>query len=58
MTEKKSQSTVIYDVMAVAGVCALGVGCWMAWPPLGLIVPGALLLAGAINGARRGAEPK
>ena len=29
--------------IALASLTAIGVGCWMAYPPLGLIVPGALV---------------
>lgn len=29
--------------LAVGSLAMLGVGCWLAWPPLGLIVPGGLV---------------
>lgn len=38
-------------VHLLAGIASLGLisaGCWMAWQPLGLIAPGALLLSGII----------
>lgn len=31
------------DVTAIVGLIMLAAGCAMAWPPLGLIVPGAVL---------------
>lgn len=29
--------------LAVGSLACLSVGCWLAWPPLGLIVPGGLV---------------
>lgn len=37
------------DGSALAGVVLVIVGCWMAWPPLGPIVGGALLIAWGIR---------
>ena len=37
--------------VAAAGLALMAGGFWMAWPPLALIVPGALLLALAVAGA-------
>lgn len=31
--------------MALVGFVVMGAGLWLAWPPLGLIVPGGLLFA-------------
>ena len=33
------------DLHAYGGLILLAIGCAWAWPPLGLIVPGALLFA-------------
>ena len=30
-------------LLAVASLFAIGIGCWLAYPPAGLIVPGALV---------------
>ena len=38
------------DIAAISGLALIGVGCWLAWPPLGLIVPGCLVLAAAVAG--------
>ena len=40
----KRKRMTMADFAAVAGLALLGVGCWMAWRPLGLIVPGVLLM--------------
>jgi hypothetical protein len=34
------------DLLVCAGLAAIGVGLWIAWPPLSLCVVGALLIAG------------
>ena len=31
------------DVLVSLSLLSIGVGCWMAWPPLGLIVPGVIV---------------
>ncbi len=36
------------DVLAVLGFIALCYGCWLAWPPLGFIIGGVLLLIAAL----------
>lgn len=41
----KRQRITFADIAALAGLALLAVGCWMAWRPLGLIVPGVLLMA-------------
>ena len=47
------------DVAAIIGFGLLAAGCWYAWPPLGLIVPGMLLLSAAVAGHLRAKpEPK
>lgn len=38
-------SGIVRDLLAVVGLLLVASGCWMAWRPLGLIVPGALILA-------------
>ncbi len=42
------------DVFAISGTCLLSVGAGIAWLPLGLIVPGALLLAAGLYAHFRG----
>jgi hypothetical protein len=37
-------------VVLLVGVVLIGVGCWMWFPPAGLIAPGALLVAVAAKG--------
>ena len=39
-------------IMLSASLGLLGIGFWMAYQPLGLIVPGALLFAGLWRGAK------
>ena len=41
------------DLIGLAGVTLIALGCWMAWPPLGIIVAGILLLVAAIKWAAR-----
>lgn len=54
MTEKRSTSRFsVIDLLGIMGLSMLGYGFWMAWEPLGLIVPGALLVSAAVSGARR-----
>jgi len=53
MSERKAKSTIAYDALAAVGMCALAYGCWLAWAPLGFIVPGALMIVGALVGAKR-----
>lgn len=36
------------DLLALVALLGLSAGCWMAWAPLGLIVPSALLLGGLV----------
>lgn len=31
------------NLLAIAALASIGVGLWMAWPPLGLIVPGGIV---------------
>jgi hypothetical protein len=46
------------DAVAIAGLLLLSGGCSWAYPPLGLIVAGAVLLAAALCGhLREGAIP-
>lgn len=32
------------DTLFFGGLLSIGVGCWLAWPPLGFIVVGVLLV--------------
>lgn len=36
------------DLLAIGAILGLSVGCWLAWPPLGLIVPSLLILGGLV----------
>ena len=45
------------DLAGLAGVAAISTGAWMAWPPAGFMVGGALVLAGALLSARQDASP-
>jgi hypothetical protein len=31
------------SIIATAALAAIGAGFWMAWPPLGLIIPGSIV---------------
>lgn len=45
-----------YDGLVVVGLGLLAAGCAWAWPPLGLIVPGVVMMVlGLVGAARRGA---
>jgi hypothetical protein len=44
---------VIRDATAIIGLIMLFVGCSWAWPPLGLIVCGAILILAAAWGHSR-----
>ncbi|WP_164834076.1 hypothetical protein [Salinivibrio socompensis] len=41
----------LIDLLGVTGFGLLSYGCWLAWQPLGFIVPGMLLLIFAIKSA-------
>lgn len=41
------------DVVAAIGLALLGVGLYLAWPPLALIIVGAVLLIAGVLGAQR-----
>jgi hypothetical protein len=44
--------------LALVGACAVGVGAWMHYPPLGPVAFGALLFSVALVGAiRAGGRP-
>jgi len=38
------------DICALVGLLLLGIGCWLIYQPLALVVVGALLLFGAVFG--------
>lgn len=40
------------DFVGLAGLCLLAYGLWLIFPPLALIVPGAILTAVAIFGVK------
>lgn len=43
----------VRDLFALAGLFLLAIGFGIVWPPAGLIVPGAILVALAVFGVRR-----
>ena len=45
------------DLAGLAGVAAISTGAWMAWPPAGFMVGGALVLAGVVLSARQDGSP-
>ena len=47
----------IRDLVGLAGVASVSYGAWLAWPPAGFIVGGALVLAGVLLSARNDATP-
>lgn len=42
------------DLLAAGSLLAVGAGFWMAWRPLGLIVPGAIVFGCLAWGRLRG----
>lgn len=42
------------NALAVGSLAAIAAGCWLAWAPLGLIVPGAVVLSLLILDQLRG----
>jgi hypothetical protein len=42
------------DGIAAGALAAMSYGFWCAWPPLGFIVPGAVVLCLAVVGKMRG----
>lgn len=40
----KNLNVVARDAMGVVGALLVSGGAWMAWPPAGLIVPGAAMV--------------
>lgn len=42
----------LWDALALAGLALTTAGAALAWPPLGLLVPGVALMAAAWLGAR------
>lgn len=43
------------DVAGLSGLAFVSYGTWLVWAPLGYIVGGGLMLAGAVISARGGA---
>lgn len=46
----------VRELVGVAGAIVAGVGAWMHYPPLGLMVGGGLLVGLAVLGTIRGAN--
>jgi hypothetical protein len=44
---------ILIDLSAIAGVALISFGAWLAWPPAGFLVAGALILAGALASGRQ-----
>ncbi len=45
----------VYDALAMIGLILLGTGLWLVWPPVSLIVVGAIMLiVGTVGAARQG----
>ena len=49
----KAQELEPRDVLGLGGLVLLGLGFGFVWPPLGLIVPGGILVYLAIAGVKR-----
>lgn len=49
----KAQQLEARDILGLAGIVLLGLGCGFVWAPLGLIVPGGILVYLAIAGVKR-----
>lgn len=43
-------------LIAATSLLLIGVGCWLAWPPAGLFVPGALVWLDLSIAGRKRAE--
>lgn len=52
MSEDDSRAVDRRDILGLAGVMLLGLGLAFVWAPLGLIVPGGILVAVAVYGVR------
>lgn len=48
----------IVDIVFLLGLVLLSVGCWMVYTPLGLIVPGGVLLCVAVLASRADDTPR
>ena len=48
-------SLLMRDLAGLVAVAAISYGAWLAWPPAGYIVGGALVLAGVLLSARQDA---
>ncbi|HTK34560.1 MAG TPA: hypothetical protein VL358_04630 [Caulobacteraceae bacterium] len=44
------QAEIIRSALAVVGVGLVGYGSWLAWPPAGFLLVGAMLLAASVYG--------
>jgi divalent metal cation (Fe/Co/Zn/Cd) transporter len=47
---ERNARELVQNVIALASVAAIGVGCWWLNPAYGLIVPAVILLAGVVYG--------
>lgn len=43
---------ILPDVLLIAGAGSLAYGAWLAWPPAGYMVAGALVVIAGLNLAR------
>lgn len=53
MTDAETPSTLLHDLVALAGLGAVGVGAGLIYMPAGVIVGGALLFVLGMHGGRR-----
>lgn len=54
MDRLRNFAPIVRDIAGLSGAGAIAWGCYEIYPPLGYIVSGALLLAGAIYSAVSG----
>lgn len=52
MSEHEAREIDRRDILGLAGLVLLGLGLAFVWAPLGLIVPGGILVAVAVYGVR------
>ncbi len=57
MTFRNALPKLLRDLAGFVAVGAISTGAWMAWPPAGFMVGGALVLAGVVLSARQDGSP-
>ncbi len=48
---------ILWDSLALTGLCLVAAGLWLAWPPLALVVVGLMTVSLALWGARLWSKP-